>query len=210
MEEINHTCVKCKALKLKTEFVLDKRQAQGHANVCKVCRATHKLNYARSNEDQKKKKKEYSSRPERREKHRAANAAYRKRYPERNRARKLAYVKRKYHSDLKYKISARVKGRMYDVLKGTPSPKTIELLGCSVDYYKHYIESKFQEGMTWENHSLHGWHIDHIIPLASFDLTNEEELKKAFHYTNTQPLWASENRKKHAKLDWVNEGTKNA
>ena len=51
--------------------------------------------------------------------------------------------------------------------------------------------------MTWENHGE--WHIDHIKPCASFNLLNEDEQKKCFHYTNLQPLWASENLSKGCK-----------
>ncbi len=69
-------------------------------------------------------------------------------------------------------------------------------MGCSISYYKDYLESKFQEGMTWKNYGVNGWHIDHIIPCSAFDLTDPEEVKKCFHYTNTQPLWAKDNRKK--------------
>ena len=53
--------------------------------------------------------------------------------------------------------------------------------------------------MNWLNYKLDGWHVDHIRPVASFDLTNEEEFKKCFHYTNLQPLWADENLKKSDK-----------
>lgn len=66
-----------------------------------------------------------------------------------------------------------------------------ELIGCSIDFFKEYIESKFTKGMTWENWGLYGWHIDHIIPCASFDLSNLEQQKLCFNYSNMQPLWAT-------------------
>lgn len=85
-----------------------------------------------------------------------------------------------------------------------------ELLGCSVEKAKAFIEEGFHnretgEQMTWNNHSLKGWHIDHIKPCASFDLTDPEQQKECFHYTNLQPLWAEDNLRKSDKLDWVKE-----
>lgn len=67
-------------------------------------------------------------------------------------------------------------------------------LGCSPKQYKDYIESLFQSEMNWYNWSFLGWHLDHIVPLWKFDLTKEEDLKKACHYTNTQPLWHKDHR----------------
>ena len=61
------------------------------------------------------------------------------------------------------------------------------------------LESKFQSGMTWDNWALDGWHIDHIKPLASFDLTDRNQLLEACNYTNLQPLWAKDNLSKGAK-----------
>ena len=72
-------------------------------------------------------------------------------------------------------------------------------MGCTIPYLKKYLESQFNEGMTWENHGENGWHIDHIKPCAAFDLTKPEEQKKCFHYTNLQPLWGNEN---HEKYSW--------
>ena len=70
-------------------------------------------------------------------------------------------------------------------------------LGCSIDFLKEYLKKQFKDGMSWENHGQ--WHIDHIKPLASFDLTDREQLIKACNYTNLQPLWAEDNFKKGSK-----------
>ena len=78
--------------------------------------------------------------------------------------------------------------------------KIDNLIGCTIDQLKTYLESKFQPNMTWKNHSQFGWHIDHIIPCCSFDLTNEIQRQKCFHYTNLQPLWSTDNLIKGKKI----------
>lgn len=78
--------------------------------------------------------------------------------------------------------------------------KTIELLGATAEEVKKHIESLFVEGMSWDNYSWDTWHIDHIIPLAAFDLRSEQQQKFAFHYTNLQPLWFKENIAKGDKF----------
>lgn len=97
------------------------------------------------------------------------------------------------------KLSASIRTRMRECIKrGYKSEKTEVLLGITIKELKVYLQGKFTEGMTWENYGK--WHIDHIVPLSRFDLSTGENQKKAFHYTNLQPLWAKDNLQKHAKL----------
>lgn len=85
------------------------------------------------------------------------------------------------------------------IRRGLRLGSAVDDLGCSIDELKMHLESKFQSGMGWNNYGPKGWHIDHIKPFKSFDLTNEQELKKACHYTNLQPLWAKDNWSKGSK-----------
>jgi hypothetical protein len=90
---------------------------------------------------------------------------------------------------------------LYDALKAKGIRKTThakDLFGCDVVFLKKYLETTFKPGMNWK---LGGKiHIDHIIPCDSFDIKNPEELKKCFHYTNLQMLWAVDNIKKGNKI----------
>lgn len=109
------------------------------------------------------------------------------------------YVKRRKLTDPAFKIRYLLKSRMWSAIKrGYKKQSTKELLGCEYDFLRKHIEDKFALGMTWSNHGE--WEIDHIIPVSSFDLTIEEEQKKCFHYTNMQPLWMKDNRKKGNKI----------
>jgi len=111
----------------------------------------------------------------------------------------------RYHSerfkiDPSYKIGFNLRRRIRYVLKNNIKvDKTLNLIGCSVEELWKYLESKFQLGMTRENHGKNTWHIDHIRPLSSFDMSKPEQQREAFHYTNLQPLWASDNLKKYNK-----------
>jgi len=81
--------------------------------------------------------------------------------------------------------------------------KTRDLLGCTPLELKKYLESKFQQGMSWDNYGMGGWVIDHIKPCVFFDLTDPSQQKECFHYTNLQPLWEKENNRKSDKIGWV-------
>lgn len=113
------------------------------------------------------------------------------------------YYKKRAEHDLNYRLRTIVRTRIKNALKNNlKSKRSAELLGIGLDDYKKYLEAKFTsdpitgEVMNWNNWNFTGWHIDHIKPLASFNLEDKSEQEKAFHYTNTQPLWSLDNLRK--------------
>ena len=111
--------------------------------------------------------------------------------------------KKKYENNLQYKLTKQLRVRLNIIFKDYKAEKKasfVELLGCDIKYFFKFKENKFEEGMTLENHGFETWHIDHIIPIKEFYLTDLEEQKKFFHCTNLQPLWAKENLKKGTKI----------
>ena len=114
---------------------------------------------------------------------------------------------KKQPKDTNYNISNALRRSIIGALKRQQirkHRKTEELLGTDRETARKHIESLFQPGMNWKNHGLgHGkWHIDHIIPCASFDLKCPVQQLACCHYKNLQPLWAIDNIKKGAKLDY--------
>lgn len=118
---------------------------------------------------------------------------------ERKKIQNRIYQKSRYDSDPLFATMGRLRARVRAFLKNKNSTKTSttkEIIGCSGEQLKVYIESKFQDGMSWENRSQ--WHIDHIVPLAS--AKSLDEVIKLCHYTNLQPLWAKDNLSKGCKI----------
>lgn len=99
------------------------------------------------------------------------------------------------------KIAHSIRTRIWQGIKNTSNTSSSELTGLSWHDLKNYLQSKFQPGMTWDNYAKNGWHIDHIKPLSKFDLTDEDEQRRAYHYTNLQPLWAKDNIRKSDKYE---------
>jgi hypothetical protein len=127
---------------------------------------------------------------------------------EKHKARKRAYYKtEKYKSiwrNLPRESNLRVKkilrGRLRNALMGKmKSASAFSLLGCSIEELRTHIQSQFKPGMAWNNWCKDGWHIDHIKPCNSFDLTDPLQQKECFHFTNLQPLWWHENLSKSYK-----------
>ena len=111
------------------------------------------------------------------------------------------YIKFKLYNDTLYKLKWNIKTLIKYSFRSKSikkSSKTEDILGCSFDEFKLYLESKFEDWMTWENRGLYngdfkyGWDIDHIIPISS--AKTEEDIIKLNHYTNLQPLCSHVNR----------------
>lgn len=110
------------------------------------------------------------------------------------------YAAKRKKVDVNYKLTCLLRGRITKALTaGWKSGSAVRDLGCSIPELRTHLESKFTGGMSWENYGRSGWHIDHIRPLSSFNLNVPEEFQAAVHYTNLQPLWASENCSKSNK-----------
>lgn len=84
------------------------------------------------------------------------------------------------------------------ITKIPKADSTFNLIGCDLYFLKEHLEKQFDENMTWANYGSY-WHCDHIRPCASFDLTDPEQQRICFYWTNLQPLEAKENMSKGAK-----------
>lgn len=196
----------------------------GYNSICKVCVKKHahsiyllkaetikaKTNeYKRKNKDiVREKSREYDKKNAekirlRKQRYRLENkekiAKRRRIYLDNNKDKTNAYHSKKYHTDVNYRLKHILRSRIYNILKGRiKSGSAVKDLGCSVEKFKIYLETKFQLGMTWDNYGE--WEIDHIIPLVSFNLENRKEFLKACNYKNLQPLWRCDNRQKSDKI----------
>lgn len=109
---------------------------------------------------------------------------------------------RKSKPDGLIRIKAKLRNHVHRIHKASHTVKcrkTSEYLGCTIKQAKRHIEKQFKKGMTWDNHGV-VWEIDHIIPLSAFDLRRKDQQLIATHFTNLQPLYKTENRKKGDRI----------
>jgi hypothetical protein len=180
-------CYKCDKEKNESECIVSRL-------ICRKCdrRLRYEKNKDKENEKAKKRYEDkYKNDPD--------SIQQRKDYHKirKESGRRSKYSKERY-KDNKVKIKDKLRKKIGYCIKSCQAKenKQIEIVGCTIEEFKNYIESKFKPGMTWENHGRNGWHIDHIKPYKCFDLLDLEEQKKCCHYTNLQPLWWHENIKK--------------
>ena len=130
-----------------------------------------------------------------RQTHKRIQQEYKQNHKEELLQYKKEYNKNRRSFDINFKILSNLRTRIWIVLKkNIKSKTTMKLVGCSIEKLKQRLESQFKLGMSWDNYGK--WHIDHIRPCASFDLTKKSEQHKCFNWKNLQPLWAEENLSK--------------
>lgn len=191
-------CRTCDDLKSINEFNFFDKERGLRINQCRTCKNLYLRKYTSDRVEQRKlKTKEY------RDKNKKIVSERKKIYYKNNKEKIRVYKKNwetnKRNNDVLFRLKQQVRHRIGVFVKTNnmkKNNKTFNLVGCSPEYLKEYLEKQFVSGMTWEDRSL--WHIDHIIPLSY--AKTEDELYKLCHYTNLQPLWAEDNLKKNNKI----------
>ena len=198
MINMSKACTKCKQTQPYSNFRNSKKGKNGLHSQCKVCLAKKdKINRAARKEYHR----EYHSiyQPSWKEN----NPTYQKDYWEKNREKLNKYYQNRRKSPTKklyHSVLDGIRRGMLEI-KGNKTNPTLEILGLkNWDVFKTYIESKWEDGMSWENYGNKKdcWSIDHTTPISS--VSTIEEVKKLNHYTNLIPMWHVENVKKSNKL----------
>ncbi len=115
----------------------------------------------------------------------------------------LQHLRQKRISNPQVAAAGSLRLRMRMAIQAARAGKTSssqDMLGAPMGVVLTHIEKQFQRGMNWGNWGKTGWHVDHIIPCAAFDLTDPQQQRRCFHYTNLRPVWASENLSKNARI----------
>lgn len=189
------TCSKCgnKLPATKEFFHIGSNHKTGFASQCKICRNSHRDSIKEFiNNDRRIK---YTENKE-------IILTRNRIYYNANKHKRRDYEKTKRKVDTQFVMKERLRDRITKAMRQQGIKKTAKtewLIGCSVKYLMSYLESQFTPGMTWENRGRFGWHIDHIRPCASFDLSDPEQQRQCFNYTNLQPLWRDDNYRKGSK-----------
>jgi hypothetical protein len=214
-------CKKCNVEKQLNEFSKDSKGKYGVKGKCKQCIKEYDTLYKTANKN--KIQQYYIDNKERinkqskttyklnREHYINKNNQYGKDNPEVRRKAVAKYLKsnpeyyktyrkNRYHNDPQFKLRIILGTRLNKALKiHSKSTSILNLVGCSMEELKNYIEKQFTDAMSWENHGIY-WEVDHILPCASFDLTDIEQQTQCFHYSNLQPLPKIDNRIKSNKI----------
>lgn len=204
-EEIVQVCYCCGFTELSRHFVEDKASPSGHRNTCLACHRDKSREHKSKNRGLiRQQNRKYKQR------NRELLRQQRREYKQRNREKVNAYERHYNKSNPHIRILYATRKAIARALKcNSTGGRSLKLLGVSSAVeYKAYLESKFELGMSWANYGngLDKWTIDHIKPLFTFDLTDPKQQRKAFHYTNTRPMWQSENSSNGSIARWRKKG----
>lgn len=182
------TCSKCNTEKPFSEFYKNKARKDGVGTYCIECSKSYYstpkwIEYGKKRDLKRRTQENYIE--------------YQIEYRKKNMDKFVKKNYEKYHTNPIEKLKQNYRNRIRKVIDRKKIPSQ-SILGCSWEVFKQHIESQFQPGMTWDNHSQYGWHLDHIKPLASANTV--EELTMLNHYTNLQPLWWRDNLSKSDKI----------
>lgn len=196
-------CICCKQSKDSKEFGISKgKYLQTYCRECVNLKSRE-----RSKNNPEKKRNHYWGN---RERALLRGKAYRLKTSERQKFYSRESKRRRRLKDPLFRVTESLRNRTHIALKrNLKSAKTKELLSCPLVWLQVHIESLFRPGMTWENYGP-VWHIDHIRPCASFDLSNPEQQKICFHWTNLQPLFVQENLSKGSRIDNLSSNPSNS
>ena len=198
-------CSKCGIVKLKSNFRKNRKSSDGLNLNCKVCRKNYyNANLAKIKKyylDNRDKKKEY------RKKYYTENYELEKKYYLDNRdkinSRMKDYFMRRKELDLNFKLACNLRSRTSSAFKSQnvrKTNKTFDLLGCSHSFFKNWIIHQLYGNMTVEKYGS-VCQIDHCLPIVSFNLLDEIDMKKCLNWVNLRPMHSSENNSKNAKID---------
>lgn len=122
--------------------------------------------------------------------------------------KKNEYTRNRRKTDIQFKIRSTLSGRIYSALKSNKkSARTMELIGCSIEFLINHLESQFESWMSFQNHGKpkyeghRTWHIDHIVPCRFYNLKDSEQQKICFNWKNLRPLEGIENCAKQDKIE---------
>jgi hypothetical protein len=209
-------CPNCKELKPISDYFKCSSRKDGLQLYCKICKK-ERFKESKQKSDKKYGKK-YLSIPENKEKkhqyvkqYQLDNPEKQKEYTKKHRQSEKCTITRKkyrkkeydqkYGKDIEWTLKLILRNRLKNALiNNFQKGKTLEMLGCSVEEFKLYLEKQFTENMNWDNYGSY-WEIDHIKPCDAFNLEILEEQYICFNYKNLQPLEKIKNRKKSNKYE---------
>lgn len=210
MMSSNIKCSTCNKSKSTDCYSLNRSKRNGLQSRCKECVKIHRDKNKESIKAYKLANKDVIS--AQRKEYRAENkekiSEYDKSYREKNHDKHItrcsewhknnkdhtSEYRREYRSIPEVKIAHSLRERLRSgLVNHIKCESTLDLVGMTGVELREWLESQFVDGMTWDNYGYDGWHIDHIRPCASFDMSDPEEQRKCFNYTNLQPLWAMDN-----------------